>query len=83
MDNKDHVGSEIEYMRTLIQLIREQLNEDMDIRQLLHVLDAVGKAATRLATLIKAQQSFGEEDTFANALAEAVREVVGDFKNRG
>ena len=83
MQNKENLGEEIALLRMLIQLVREQITEEIDIRQLLNVLDAVGKAATRLATLIKAQQALGENDQFADALAEAVREVVTDFNKRG
>jgi hypothetical protein len=83
MENRDHLDEEINYLRRLIQIVREQFTEDIEIGQLLNVLDAVGKATTRLATLIKAQQSLGEDETFAAALAEAVRDVVSDFKSRG
>ncbi len=83
MENRDHLNEEINYLRKLIRIVRDQFTEDIEIGQLLNVLDAVGKAATRLATLIKAQQSLGEDETFAAALAEAVRDVVSDFKSRG
>jgi|WetSurMetagenome_2_1015567.scaffolds.fasta_scaffold924060_1 hypothetical protein len=83
MKNDETLGEEIDLLRGLIQLVREQITEEIEIRQLLSVLDAVGKAATRLATLIKAQQALGENEQFADALAEAVREVVTDFNSRG
>jgi hypothetical protein len=83
MKNKEHLEEQIELLRMLIHLVREQITEEIDIRQLLSVLDAVGKAATRLATLIKAQQALGEDDQFAVTLAEAVRDVVADFNTRG
>ncbi len=83
MENSEHLGEEIKYLRRLIQLVRDEFTEDIEIHQLINVLDAVGKATNRLATLIKAQQSLGEDETFAAALAEAVRDVVNDFKGRG
>ncbi|MBI9049296.1 MAG: hypothetical protein JEZ00_07750 [Anaerolineaceae bacterium] len=83
MENKEHLQEQIDLLRTLIHLVRDQITEEIEIRQLITVLDAIGKAATRLATLIKAQQILGEDENFAAVLAEAVREVGTDFKSRG
>jgi hypothetical protein len=82
MENKDRLQEQIEMLRSLIHLVRDQLSEDINIKQLILVLDAVGKGATRLASLIKAQEELGEDETFPETLAEAVRDLFTD-SNRG
>ena len=78
MENKEHLQEQIEMLRDLIHMVRDQMTEDINIRQLILMLDAVGKAATRLATLIKAQQELGENESFPESLAMAVRDLFSD-----
>ena len=78
MENKEHLQEQIEVLSNLIGHVRGLITEDTNFKQLIIVLDAIGKGATRLAILIKAQQELGEEHSFPDELAEAVKGLAPD-----
>ena len=78
MDKNENLQEQINVLSTLIDQVRGQITEDTDFKQLIIVLDAIGKGATRLATLIKTQNELGEKESFPEMLANAVKGLVPD-----
>ena len=78
MENKEYLHEQIEVLRSLIDHVQSHITEDTNFKQLIIILDAIGKGATRLATLIKTQQELGEEKSFPEELAEALQGIVPD-----
>lgn len=78
MESKAYLYEQIEVLRNLINQVQNQISEDIDFKQLIIILDAIGKGATRLATLIKTQQELGKENSSLVDLAEAVKGLVPD-----
>ena len=78
MENKEQLQEQIEVLRSLIEQVHNQISEDINFKQLIMILDAIGKGATRLATLIKAQHELGEKRSFPEDLAEALEGLVPD-----
>ena len=78
MENKEYLHEQIEVLRNLIEHVHNQITEDINFKQLIIILDAIGKGATRLATLIKTQQELGEVKSFPDELAEALKGLVPD-----
>jgi hypothetical protein len=78
MENKTYLHEQIEVLRGLIDTVHSQISEDIDFKQLIIILDAIGKGATRLATLIKTQQELGDERSFPDELADALKGIVPD-----
>jgi hypothetical protein len=72
--------AEIQMLRTLIRRVFSAAGEsDMKIEDWTAVLNALGSASTRLASLLKAQQVIGADQT-RNALARAIAEVAQEMR---
>lgn len=69
------LANEIAMLRSLMQRVADLVDDGCQLGELLEVLETVGKAQTRLVTLLKAQQSLGGEAGFAALLNRALDEV--------
>ncbi len=67
--------NEIAMLRYLMQRVTDMVDDDCQLGELLDVLEKVGRAQTRLVTLLKAQQSLGGEDSLTTYLNRALDEL--------
>lgn len=67
---------EIDMLRGLIQRVVALAEEGRDLEELLGILEKVGRASTRLATLLKTQQSFHSDDGIYDVLNQVIDEVL-------
>ncbi len=67
--------NEIAMLRYLMQRVTGMVDDDCQLGELLEVLEKVGRAQTRLVTLLKAQQSLGGEDSLTTYLNRALDEL--------
>ena len=69
------LANEIAMLRWLIQRVTGLVDDDCQLGELLEVLEKVGRAQTRLVTLLKAQQSLGGEESLTTYINRALDEL--------
>ncbi len=69
------LSNEIAMLRWLIQRVTDMVDENCQMGELLDVLEKVGKAQTRLVTLLKAQQTLGGDESLSTYLNRALEEL--------
>lgn len=67
---------EIDMLRGLIQRVVALGEEGRNLEELLGILEKVGRASTRLATLLKTQQSFQSDEGIYDVLNQVIDEVL-------
>ena len=72
---------EIAMLRQLMRKVLERVGEDDQLKELLQVLDVVGKTCMRLSVLLKTERSLDEGQDVAGALNGALAELIEDMKN--
>ncbi len=67
--------NEIAMLRWLMQRVTDLVDEHCELGELLEVLEKVGRAQTRLVTLLKAQQTLGGEESLTTYINRALNEL--------
>jgi hypothetical protein len=79
--------SAVSMLQCLLPRVVELADEGKSLKELLQILDTVGKTSSRLSTLLKTQKQMtgGENlaDFLNQALAEVVQELGGNTHRRG
>jgi hypothetical protein len=70
----------IQMLVALMRAVQAHIDEDMTLRELLHLADTQGKNTTRLAALLKAQNSLQPQDDFARLLNKTIQEVLDEIR---
>lgn len=73
---------EIIILRSILRMVNSMIDDGHQLPELLRVLDSVGAAATRLATLLKTQRELENRQDLAEALNEALAEVLREMGAR-
>ncbi len=74
---------EISLLRVMIRHTMELADGIDDLREATRVLDALGAAAGRLATLLRAQKSLSEgQSPLANEISDAIQQVNAELRNK-
>ena len=74
---------EIRMLRLIIRRVMNLADEGRSLGEVLHVLDTVGRASTRLAGLLKAANELDKKAGLQEALSQALSEITKDFKLGG
>ena len=67
---------EIDMLRGLIQRVVSLAEGGRELEELLGILEKVGRASTRLATLLKTQQTLQNQDDLFDVLNQVIDEVL-------
>ena len=79
----DSLEYEITLLRVMIRRTMELADGIDDLREATRVLDALGAAAGRLATLLRAQKSLSESQSpLADEISVAIQQVNAELRNR-
>ncbi|MBI9043371.1 MAG: hypothetical protein JEZ06_02725 [Anaerolineaceae bacterium] len=73
---KQGLQNEIAMIRNVLHQIIDQTDTGCSVQELLRILDAIGKASTRLATLLKTEHVLGEGEGVTDLLNQALREMM-------
>jgi hypothetical protein len=71
---------EIRMIRLIIRRVLNLADEGRSLAEVLHVLDTVGEASTRLAGLLKAADALDKKQGVAAALSQALSEITEEMK---
>ena len=77
------LDEEIGILRDIIRRVVVQGGAGLELAELMGMLDTVGKASTRLATLLKAQRALGEGEGLAASIDQALAQVIRELKDEG
>jgi len=61
----------------LMKRAKRMADEKVELSEVLDVLEGIGKASTRLATLLKAEQQLAEGSDLGQEVDEAIAELFG------
>ena len=75
----DDLRGEIDMLRELMRRVMEQPLEEIRLEDLLKVLEGQGRAAARLAGLLKAQRELDETVGAGEALSRAFDEAIKEM----
>jgi hypothetical protein len=73
---------EIERLTALAARVDEMFDEDRSLADLLRALDGLGKNATRIIALLKAQKELGGENDSMSTLHQALAAMIADMKKQ-
>ena len=74
------LGEEIQMMRVVIRRLLEVARDCDDVYELSSLLNTLGLASTRLAGLVKTQNSLGETtDNALEVISEAIDDVLKEW----
>lgn len=73
---------EILMLRSVMRRVMALADEGRPLAELLHILDSLSKASNRLANLLKAERQLDENQDVAEALNEALAEVIRELGER-
>jgi hypothetical protein len=76
----ESLSESIQMLVALMRTVQAHLDEDMTLRELLHLADTQGKNSTRLAALLKAQNNLQPQDDFARLLNKTIDEVLEEIR---
>jgi hypothetical protein len=77
------LNEEIGILRDITRRVVMLAGEGSELPDLMNLLDTVGKASTRLATLLKAQRALGAAEGLAASIDEALAQVIRELKDEG
>lgn len=77
----DNLREEIAMLRILMRRVMALADEGHALSDVLRLLDCVGKASTRLGTLLKTERLLDERQDMAGALNEALAEMINDLSS--
>lgn len=76
----DDLSDELSSLRRLMRLVEDKAASDSSLKDLLHILDGLGKASTRLAALLKTRRTLGESNGMLEELNQVMAEVLRDLE---
>jgi len=71
---------EIGMLRMVMRQVMSLADDGRSLNDLLHILDSLSQASTRLASLLKAERALGEEQELGSALNQALAEVIRELQ---
>jgi hypothetical protein len=74
---------EVHSLRLMMRRVECLAAEECSLTDLLLVLDGLGKASTRVATLLKTQQVLTKEDDFGGTFNQVLAEVIREMEIKG
>jgi hypothetical protein len=73
---------EINRLTAMAARVDDMFNEDRSLTDWLRALDVLGKNATRILALLKAQKELGGENDSMSTLHQALAEMIADMKKQ-
>ncbi len=73
-------------LKALMELAKQMIGAEAQLREVLDVLEGIGRAATRMANLLQAEQELGTGDDLGEEIDQAIAELFGQralFKPEG
>ena len=77
--NSGVLRNEIQMIRGIMQRVMPLVNEGCSLQEMLKLLDSLSMASTRLATLLKTDVQLSQKDDLADALNEALAEMLDEM----
>jgi hypothetical protein len=75
----DALQTGVSMLQSLLPRVIELADEGKSLKELLQILDTVGKTSSRLSTLIKNQKQLSGGENLADFLNQALAEVVQEL----
>ncbi|HHY88990.1 MAG TPA: hypothetical protein GYA06_08740 [Chloroflexi bacterium] len=75
----DGLTEEIAMLRVVLRRVMALADEGRPLPELLRIAETLGKAATRLATLLKAERQLGQGEV-TSALDEVLEEMIAELR---
>jgi hypothetical protein len=75
----DALQTGVSMLQSLLPRVIELADEGKSLKELLQILDTVGKTSSRLSTLIKNQKQMSGGENLADFLNQALAEVVQEL----
>ncbi len=66
-------------LKALMERAKQMIGADARLSDVLDVLEGIGRAATRLANLLQAEQDLGSGDDLRGEIDQAIAEMLGQF----
>ncbi len=73
-------------LKALMEQAKQMIGADAKLSEVLDVLEGIGRAATRMANLLQAEQELGTGDDLGDEIDQAIAELFGQrplFKPEG
>ncbi len=66
-------------LKALMEPAKQMIGAEAQLSEVLDVLEGIGRAATRMANLLQAEQELGTGDDLGDEIDRAIAEMFGQF----
>lgn len=81
--DQNGLHGEIQLLRKFMRDVLAKAYMAEELSDVIDVLEVYGKSSTRLATLLKTEQSLGQNETAGQVINQILAEVVAELEGKG